>query len=81
MMKLRVPTRNLPNSSNSYRFILSHALYIRNSYSLFISYPYLPRRQLWLNHSIHACKWGFHILCLPIPTCRTGPILWILYIP
>ena len=33
-----------------------------------------------LNYPLYARKWRFHILYLPIPTCRTRPILRILCI-
>ena len=80
-MKFRLPPWNLPNPTDSYRFIFSHTLHIRHSHSLLISHPHLPRRQLRLDYPIYTCQRGFHILHLPVPARRTGSILWILYIP
>lgn len=80
-MKFWLLSRNLPNPSNTYRFILSYTLHIRHNYSLLISYTHLSGCQLWLNHPIYTCQQSPHILHLHIPICRMRPTLWILYIP
>lgn len=79
-MKLRLPFRNLPNSPNYYRTILSYTLYIRYNNSLLISNTHLPRRKLRMINPIYTRKWSLYILYLLISTCRTRHVLWILYI-
>ena len=79
-MKPRVSARSVPDSTDSNRFISSHALHIRYINSLFISHPYLSRRQLRLNYPLYTCKQSFHILYLPIYTCRMKVILRLLRI-
>uniref|UniRef100_A0A8B9WY67 Uncharacterized protein n=1 Tax=Bos mutus grunniens TaxID=30521 RepID=A0A8B9WY67_BOSMU len=81
MMKLRLPSRSMLNSTNSYRPIPSNTLHIRHNNSILLCHSYLPRCQLWLNHLIHTRKWSFNILHLLIYTRRTRPILWIIYQP
>ena len=80
-MKFWVPSWNLPNPSNSYRFIFRYSLHISHNNSLLISYPHLSICQLRLNHPTYTCQRSLHILHLPPPTCRTRPTLRILYIP
>uniref|UniRef100_A0A8D1R0G4 Uncharacterized protein n=1 Tax=Sus scrofa TaxID=9823 RepID=A0A8D1R0G4_PIG len=80
-MKLRFPSRYLPNFTNPNRPIPSNTLYIRYNNSLLISNTYLSRRKLWMNYSLPTCKWSINILHLPIHPCRPRPILRILYIP
>uniref|UniRef100_A0A8D0XSS0 Uncharacterized protein n=1 Tax=Sus scrofa TaxID=9823 RepID=A0A8D0XSS0_PIG len=70
MMKLRFPSRYLPNFTNPNRPIPSNTLYIRYNNSLLISNTYLSRRKLWMNYSLPTCKWSINILHLPIHPCR-----------
>uniref|UniRef100_A0A5G2Q922 Uncharacterized protein n=1 Tax=Sus scrofa TaxID=9823 RepID=A0A5G2Q922_PIG len=79
-MKLRFPSRYLPNFTNPNRPIPSNTLYIRYNNSLLISNTYLSRRKLWMNYSLPTCKWSINILHLPIHPCRPRPILRILCI-
>lgn len=81
MMKLRIPTRSLPSNPNPNRPLFSNTLYIRHNHSIFISHPYLPRCKLRMINSLYPCKRGLNILHMPIPTCRSWPILWLLLIP
>ena len=75
MMKLWLPTRPLLNYTNLNRLIPSNTLHTGHLDCFFISRTHLPRRQLWLNHSILTRKWSLHVLHLPLHPHRTQPIL------
>uniref|UniRef100_A0A8C0WJ74 Uncharacterized protein n=1 Tax=Castor canadensis TaxID=51338 RepID=A0A8C0WJ74_CASCN len=75
MMKLRLPTRNMLDSTNHNRTISSNTLYIRHHNSILFNHTYLLRCKLWLNYSISSCQWSIHILYLPIHTRRTRNLL------
>lgn len=80
-MKLRFPTRPLLNYTNPNRPIPSNTLHTRHNNRLLISHTHLSRRKLWLNYPIPTCKWGLHILHLPLRSHRTRPILRLLRLP
>lgn len=79
-MKFWLSSRNLLNSPNYHRTLLSHTLHIRYNNSFLISHPHLPRRKLRMTYSILTRKRSFYILYLSISPRRTRYILWILYI-
>uniref|UniRef100_A0A8C0W8J6 Uncharacterized protein n=1 Tax=Castor canadensis TaxID=51338 RepID=A0A8C0W8J6_CASCN len=81
MMKLRLPIRNLLNPTNCNRIISSNTLHMRHHNSILFSQTYLPRCKLWLNYPVSPCQRSFHILYLPIHTCRMRNLLWTIFPP
>uniref|UniRef100_A0A8C0DXS3 Uncharacterized protein n=1 Tax=Balaenoptera musculus TaxID=9771 RepID=A0A8C0DXS3_BALMU len=81
MIKFCFSTRYLFNFTNPDRLVPSNTLYIRHSNRFLISNTHLPRRKLWMTHSVYTCKWSVHILYLPTYSRRTWPILWVLHFP
>uniref|UniRef100_A0A8D8ACU0 (northern house mosquito) hypothetical protein n=1 Tax=Culex pipiens TaxID=7175 RepID=A0A8D8ACU0_CULPI len=79
MMKFRFPPGNLPNPTNPHRPIPSNTLHIRHNNSILLCYPYLPRRELRLNHPIHTRKRSFNVFYLLIYARRTRLILRVLH--
>lgn len=75
LMKLCLPSRSLPNSTNSNRPIPSHELYIRRSNCFLTVTPF--RHQLRLNHPIYTClRASIFFIC----SCTLSHMLWLLHL-
>ncbi len=81
MMKLRLTTRILPNSTDHHRPIPSNTLLARHLFCLLLNRTYHPRRKPWLNHSLPPRQRRLHIFHLPLPTRRPRPLLWLIPSP
>lgn len=79
-MKLWLTTWGVPNHSNSHRIIPSHTLHIRHANRILFSSPHLPRRQLWLNHSLPPCQRSINIFPMSLRPHWTWNLLRLLLI-
>lgn len=77
-MKIRLASRSLPNSTNSYRVILSDALHSRHHPSILVSKAHMPRRQIRLTPTKSPRERCFSILHLHVLPHRPRTILWLI---